>query len=434
MSYRFRSFIIYASKFIIQNSSFKVIMRRAVITGFGLVTPLGCQVEQVWKSVCEGRSGVRLISDETLTGFRSKIGGECLDFTTDGYMESHEAKRIDRFVQYAIVAAMDAVKLSGLDFPKEDRSRCASIIGSGVGGLAEIEIQHQKLIDKGGARVSPFTIPKIMPNAAAGQVSIHYKLTGPSYAVSTACASGANAIHDALGLIRRGVVDVVVTGGTEAALTKLGIAGFCAMRALSERNDDPAGASRPFDKDRDGFVLSEGAGILVLESEEHAKSRGAAILGEILGAGVTSDGTHIAQPDEEGHEAARAMTLALDDAMIAPDRVDYINAHGTSTTLGDLAETAAIKKAFGESAKKIPISSTKSQMGHLLGGSAGVAAILTLLTLRDGVIPPTINLENPDPACDLDYTPQVAREKKCSVAITNSFGFGGHNACLVIGR
>ncbi|MCL2306048.1 MAG: beta-ketoacyl-ACP synthase II, partial [Planctomycetaceae bacterium] len=323
---------------------------------------------------------------------------------------------------------------SGLDFTKEDRSRCASIIGSGVGGLAEIEVQHQKLIDKGPSRVSPFTIPKIMPNAAAGQVSIQYQLTGPSYAVSTACASGANAIRDAIGLIRRGAVDVVITGGTEAALTKLGMSGFCAMRALSERNDDPQRASRPFDKDRDGFVISEGAGILVLESEEHARARGAAILGEILGAGVTSDGTHITQPDEQGLEAARAMTLALNDARVDAAKIDYINAHGTSTTLGDLAETAAIKLAFGDLAKKIPISSTKSQMGHLLGGSAGVAAILTLLTLRDGVIPPTINLENPDPACDLDYTPLVAREKKCSIAITNSFGFGGHNACLVIGR
>ncbi len=407
---------------------------RTVITGIGLVTPLGCQVEQVWKKVCEGESGIRPISEESLMVFRSKIGGECLDFTTDGYMDPHEAKRIDRFVQYAVVAAMEAVKLSGLDFTKEDRSRCASIIGSGVGGLAEIEVQHQKLIDKGPSRVSPFTIPKIMPNAAAGQVSIQYQLTGPSYAVSTACASGANAIRDAIGLIRRGAVDVVITGGTEAALTKLGMSGFCAMRALSERNDDPQRASRPFDKDRDGFVISEGAGILVLESEEHARARGAAILGEILGAGVTSDGTHITQPDEQGLEAARAMTLALNDARVDAAKIDYINAHGTSTTLGDLAETAAIKLAFGDLAKKIPISSTKSQMGHLLGGSAGVAAILTLLTLRDGVIPPTINLENPDPACDLDYTPLVAREKKCSIAITNSFGFGGHNACLVIGR
>ena len=398
------------------------------------MTPLGCQVESVWKSVCEGRSGIRTISDESLSVFRSKIGGECPDFTTDGYMDPHEAKRIDRFVQYAVVAAMDAVKQSGLDFDKEDRSRCASIIGSGVGGLAEIEIQHQRMIDKGASRVSPFTIPKIMPNAAAGQVSIQYKLTGPSYAVSTACASASNAIYDAIGLIRRGAVDVAIAGGTEAALTRLGMAGFSAMRALSERNDAPAAASRPFDRDRDGFVLSEGAGILVLESEEHAKARGAEILGEILGAAITSDGSHITQPDEQGLEAARAMSLALDDAKVEVDQVDYINAHGTATLLGDLAETAAIKKTFGNLAKKIPISSTKSQMGHILGGSAGVAAILTLLSLRDGVIPPTINLENPDPGCDLDYTPLVAREKKCRIAITNSFGFGGHNACVVIGR
>ncbi len=409
-------------------------MRRAVITGIGMVTPLGCRVEQVWKSVREGESGIRRLSDESLLVFRSKIGGECRDFTTDGYLEPHDAKRIDRFVQYAVVAAMDAVRQSGLDFDKEDRNRCASIIGSGVGGLAEIEVQHQRLLDKGPTKVSPFTIPKIMPNAAAGQVSIQYKLTGPSYAVSTACASAANAIRDSLEWIRQGAIDVAITGGTEAALTKLGLAGFSAMRALSERNDEPERASRPFDRDRDGFVLSEGAGILVLESEEHAKARGAEILGEILGAGITSDATHIAQPDDQGLEAARAMSLALADAGIGPEKVDYINSHGTSTPLGDSAETAAIKRAFGDLAKKVPISSMKSQLGHLLGGSAGVAAILTLLAIRDGVIPPTINLENQDPACDLDYTPLVAREKKCSVAITNSFGFGGHNACLVIGR
>ncbi len=409
-------------------------MRRAVITGIGMVTPLGCRVEQVWKSVREGESGIRRLSDESLLVFRSKIGGECRDFTTDGYLEPHDAKRIDRFVQYAVVAAMDAVRQSGLDFDKENRSRCASIVGCGVGGLAEIEVQHQRLLDKGPTKVSPFTIPKIMPNAAAGQVSIQYKLTGPSYAVSTACASAANAIRDSLELIRQGAIDVAITGGTEAALTKLGLAGFSAMRALSERNDEPERASRPFDRDRDGFVLSEGAGILVLESEEHAKARGAEILGEILGAGITSDATHITQPDDQGLEAAQAMSLALADAGIGPEEVDYINAHGTSTPLGDSAETAAIKRAFGDLAKTVSISSMKSQLGHLLGGSAGVAAILTLLAVRDGVIPPTINLENPDPACDLDYTPLIARERKCSVAITNSFGFGGHNACLVIGR
>lgn len=407
-------------------------MDRVVITGLGCVTPLGCNVETVWKKVCDGESGIRTISDESLRCFRSKIAGECLEFTTEGYLDQKDAKRIDRFVQYAMVAAIDAVNQSGLDFEKENRNRCASIIGSGVGGLAEIEVQHTRLTEKGPSRVSPFTIPKIMPNAAAGNVSIHYALTGPSYAVSTACASASNAIIECMERIRRGEIDVAITGGSEAAMTTLGIAGFSAMRALSERNDEPARASRPFDRDRDGFLLSEGAGILVLESYEHAKRRGATILGELIGGGMSSDGTHITQPDEEGIGAARAMDLALADAKLSPSDIGYINAHGTSTTLGDIAETVAIKRSFGKDAYTIPISSTKSQLGHLLGGSGGVATILTLLGIRDGIIPPTINLENPDPLCDLDYTPLHAREKKLTIAMTNSFGFGGHNASLIL--
>ena len=409
-------------------------MNRVVVTGFGFVTPLGCNVETVWKKMCNGESGIRVITGDGYDIFRSKIAGEPPDFTTDGYLDPHEAKRIDRFVQYAVVSTIDAVRQSGLDFTKEDRSRCAAIIGSGVGGLAEIEIQHEKLMTKGPARISPFTIPKIMINAAGGNVSILYGLTGPSYGVATACASANNAIADSFEMIRRGEIDIAITGGAEAAKTKLGMSGFCAMRALSERNDEPHRASRPFDKDRDGFVLSEGAGILVLESYDHAKNRGAEILGEILGFGLTSDATHITQPDEEGIGAARAITLAMECAKVDASQIDYINAHGTSTVLGDIAETVAIKKALGEYAKKISISSTKSHLGHLLGGSGGVATILTLLSLRDGVIPPTINLETPDPLCDLDYTPLVAKEKKCNVAITNSFGFGGHNACLVVSR
>ncbi len=409
-------------------------MKRVVVTGFGLITPLGCETERVWKRVCNGESGIDKISKEDYRIFRSKIAGECTDFAAEDYIPVHEANRLDRFVQFALAASIDAVRQSGLDFEKEDRNRCASVIGSGVGGLGEIETQYQRLIDKGPSKVSPFTIPKIMPNAASGNVSIHFGLHGPSYSVGSACASAANAVADALQLIRRDEADVVITGGSEAALTKLGLSGFSAMRALSERNDEPQKASRPFDRERDGFVLSEGAGVFVLESYEHAKNRGADIIGEILGIGFTSDAAHITQPDKDGIGAARAMTLALANAGINPDQVDYLNAHGTSTTLGDIAETNAIKLAFGPVAKSLAISSTKSQMGHLLGGSSGVALILSLLAIRDGIIPPTINLEYPDPECDLDYTPLTARAKKCSVAVANSFGFGGHNACVVVSR
>jgi 3-oxoacyl-[acyl-carrier-protein] synthase II len=308
------------------------------------------------------------------------------------------------------------------------------VIGSGIGGLNEIEIQHLKLVEKGVPRVSPFVIPKSMPNSAAGNVSIHYGLTGPSHAVSTACASSVNAIADALRLIRYGEADIVLAGGSEAAATSLGLAGFGAMHALSERNLEPEKASRQFDKDRDGFVLSEGCGMLVLESLDHAKKRGANILGEVLGTGLTSDGTHITQPDENGLGATKAIRKALQDAKISPENIDYINAHGTATILGDIAETRAIKHAFGEHAYKVPISSTKSQIGHLLGGSGAVEAIFCLLAIRDGIIPPTINLDAPDPECDLDYTPLTAKERKVEKALSNSFGFGGHNGCLIVGR
>jgi len=357
-----------------------------------------------------------------------------LDFSCEGYILPHEAKRLERFVQYVIVSAIDAVKQSGIDFSREDRDRCAAIVGSGIGGLGEIEYQHERLLEKGPSKVSPFTIPKIMPNAAAGNVSMHFGLHGPSYAVGTACATGINALADAVRMIRYGEVDVVLTGSSEAVITSVGLAGFCAMRALSERNDEPQRASRPFDKDRDGFVLSDGAGMMVLESFEHAKARGAEILGEILGTGCTSDATHIAQPDETGTGAMKAIRRALQDAGVNPQDIDYINAHGTSTQLGDLAETRAIKRAFGDYARTVSISSTKSQIGHLLGGSGAVETIFSLLSIRDGVVPPTINLDEPAPECDLDYTPHTARERKISVALSNSFGFGGHNACVVIAK
>jgi 3-oxoacyl-[acyl-carrier-protein] synthase II len=407
-------------------------MQRVVVTGYGLVTPLGAHAEEVWKLICAGKSGVRratLLDNESVP---VHIAGECLNFSVTDYISQREANRLELFAQYAICAAMDAVCLSGLDFSVLDKDRCAVVIGSGVGGLNEFEIQHSRLLTKGASRVSPFAIPKIMPNSASGNVSIHFGLTGASYAVSSACATSSNAIIDAVRMIRLGEADVVLTGGSEAATTLLGVAGFAAMHALSMRSDDPSCASRPFDRDRDGFVLSDGCGILVLESYEHAVKRGAVMLGEIIGYGLSSDGTHITQPEENGVGAMKAIKKSLDDAGVNPSDIDYINAHATSTILGDITETRAIKLTFGEWAHKIPISSTKSQIGHLLGGSGAVETIFCLLTIRDGVIPPTINLENPDPECDLDYTPLIARECKVKTVLSNSFGFGGHNASIVV--
>ncbi|MCL2710242.1 MAG: beta-ketoacyl-ACP synthase II [Planctomycetaceae bacterium] len=409
-------------------------MQRVVVTGYGFVTPLGCNAEAVWNAVCLGQSGIRRATFNNIESYRSQIVGDCPDFTTDGYLSIQEARRLDRFAQYAVVASIDAVKHAGLDFQHEDRDRCAVVIGSGIGGLQEIETQHLKLTEKGPARVSPFVIPKCMPNAGAGNVSIHYGLTGPSYAVSTACATSVNAIGEALRLIRTGEMDIVLTGGSEAAATTLTLAGFGAMHALSERNHEPEKASRPFDKDRDGFVLSDGCGVLVLESLDHAKKRRAEIVGEVLGTGLSSDGTHVTQPDENGTGAVKAMRKALQDAKVSPDDIGYINAHGTATLLGDVAETRAIKQVLGERAKRVPISSTKSQIGHLLGGSGAVEAIFCLLAMRDGIIPPTINLETPDPECDLNYTPLTARECNVRLALSNSFGFGGHNGCLIVRR
>ena len=408
-------------------------MQRVVVTGYGFVTPLGCNIEAVWKAVCLGQSGIRSATFGNIEAYRSQIIGNCPDFTMEGYLAAPEARRLDRFVQYAMTSSIDAVKHAGLDFQQEDRNRCAVVIGSGIGGLQEIETQYLKLVEKGPARVSPFVIPKCMPNAAAGNVSIHYGLAGPSYAVSTACASSVNAIAEAVRLIRSGEMDIILAGGTEAAGTTLALAGFGAMHALSERNHEPERASRPFDKDRDGFVLAEGGGVLVLESLTHAKKRQATIFGEILGTGLSSDAAHVTQPDENGTGAVKAMQKALQDAKISSDGIDYINAHGTATLLGDVAETRAIKQVFGERAYKIPISSTKSQIGHLLGGSGAVEAVFCLLAMRDGIVPPTVNLDTPDPECDLDYTPQTARECKIKTALSNSFGFGGHNGCLIVG-
>jgi 3-oxoacyl-[acyl-carrier-protein] synthase II len=408
--------------------------RRVVVTGLGVVTSLSCRVDDLWERVCNGESGVRVIQRFDPSAFRTRFGGEVVDFSCEGYIPAKEANRLDRFTQFAVVGAIDAVNDSGLDFSKEDVYRCGVIIGSGVGGLREIEVQHTRLLNKGPDRVSAFTIPKLMLNAASGHVSIQYGLRGPNAGVATACASASNAIADAAKAIQYDDADVVITGGSEAAVTPMGMSGFSAMRALSERNDDPQGASRPFDMERDGFVLGEGAGILILEELEHARARGAKIHAELLGCGISADGGHITQPDKDGLGAAKAMSLALADARLDATEIAYINAHGTSTPLGDAAESAALRTVFKDYAHKVAISSTKSQLGHLLGASGGVELVLTIKAVNRGVVPPTINYRTPDPKCDLDYTPNEARERDIPVAMSNSFGFGGHNASLLVGR
>ncbi|MBN2217666.1 MAG: beta-ketoacyl-ACP synthase II [Pirellulales bacterium] len=408
--------------------------RRVVITGMGVATALGCQVDELWRRICNGECGVRPFTRFECSHYRARFGGEIPDWSPDAYFSSKEAKRLDRFCQFALVSSIDAVRQSGIEFDKEDPFRCGVIIGSGIGGLSEIETQHTRLLERGPEKVSPFTIPKLMVNAAAGQVSIQYGLQGPNTAVSTACASASNAIADAMKTIQRGATDVMITGGSEAALTPMALAGFSSMRALSERNDDPTHASRPFDRDRDGFVMAEGAGIVVLESLEHAKARGAVILAELLGCGASADGTHITQPDENGVGAAKAMSLALTESGLNPTDIDYINTHGTSTPLGDAAETRAIKSVYGDHARRVAISSTKSQLGHLLGASGGVELVLSIMAIHNNVVPPTINYETPDPACDLDYTPNQARQREIRVVMSNSFGFGGHNCSLVVGE
>ncbi len=407
--------------------------RRVVVTGIGAVTSLSCQVDDLWQRILRGESGVHALEAFDTSEHKVKFGGDIHDWSTEGYIDRKESKRIDRFTQFAMVAGIDAVNDAGLDFAKEDPFRSGVILGSGIGGLNEIETQHERLLTKGPDKVSAFTIPKLMVNAASGHVSIRYGLRGPNYAVATACASATNAMGDAFKAIQYDDADIMITGGTEAACTPMGLSGFANMRALSERHDDPAGASRPFDLDRDGFVLSEGAGLLVFEELEHAQKRGARIYAEVLGYGASADGGHITQPDAEGVGAAKAMSCALRDAKLSPESIDYINAHGTSTPLGDKAETHAIKTVFGNHAYKLSISSTKSSLGHLLGASGGVEMVLCMKALQIGICPPTINYTTPDPACDLDYTPNTPRERKLRVVMSNSFGFGGHNASIIAG-
>lgn len=406
---------------------------RVVVSGLGVATAISSQVDDLWKRILAGESGVHPILRFDVSDLKVKIGGEIYGWDPSDHIPPKEIKRIDRFTQFAMVAGIDAVRDAGIDFAQEDPFRCGVILGTGVGGLGEIETQMTRLMSRGPERVSPMTVPRMMLNAASGNLAIHFGVRGPNYAVATACASANNAIGDACRVIQYGEADVVITGGTEAAMTRMGMSAFQNIRALSLRNDEPERASRPFDLDRDGFVLSEGAGLLVLESLEHAQQRNARIYCEVLGHGVSNDAGHITQPDEQGVGAARAMANALESAHLNPEDIDYINAHGTSTPLGDQAETVAVKTVFQDWVRSISISSTKSHLGHLLGASGGVELVLTINAMRDGVVPATINLDTPDPNCDLDFTPNQPRERKIRRAMSNSFGFGGHNASIIVG-
>lgn len=410
--------------------------RRVVVTGMGVVTALGHEVPELWDNICAGKSGIGLIRRFDCSTFKVKFGGEIQNFNLSDHLKllDKEIRRLDRFVQFAMAASAKAIADSGIDFEQGDPYQHGVLIGSGIGGLSEIETQHATLFDQGPAKVSPLMIPKLMVNAASGNVSVNWKLRGPNSAVATACASATNAIGDAFRLIQLGYADVMVTGGSESAMTPMGLSGFARMQALSTRNEDPQGASRPFDKGRDGFVMAEGAGVVVLEEYEHAKARGANIVAEVLGYGMSADGNHMTAPDPEGRGAARAMSQALRDARLNPEQIDYINAHGTSTPLGDAAETTAIKSVYREHARKLSVSSTKSQLGHLLGASGGPEFVISALALKNQVAPPTINLDEPDELCDLDYVPHQARGMKIDRVMKNSFGFGGHNACLILGR
>jgi len=409
--------------------------RRVVITGLGAITSLGSNTRAFWQAVCEGRSGVSPITRFDTTGFDVRIASWLPDFDPSPVVPPREARRVDRYAQFALVAADEAVRDAGLDLEREDRDRMGAIVGTGIGGLEEIEEQKATLIARGPQRVSPFLIPKMMANCAGGLIAIRFGLRGPNSTVVTACASSSHAIGEAYRTIQQDEADVILSGGSEAALTPIGLASFCALKGLSTRNDDPAGASRPFDKDRDGFLLSEGAGVVIIEELSHALARGAEIYCELIGYGSSADAYHITAPDPEGNGAVLAMEDALHDGGVAPEEVDYINAHGTSTVLGDVAETRAIKRTFGHHATDgLLVSSTKSATGHLLGASGGVELIACAKAIQDGVLPATLNLEDPDDECDLDYVPLTPREAKVNVILSNSFGFGGHNACLLVRR
>lgn len=406
--------------------------RRAVITGLGAITSIGHTAEEFWKSCLAGNSGIDTITAFDPTGFAVRIAGEVRGFEPADFIDKKEARRMDRCVQLGIAASDMAIKDASLDMSKADANKVGTIVGSGIGGIGTFETQHEVLLSKGPSRVSPFFVPMMIIDMVPGMISMRHGLKGPNYAVVSACASAAHAMGISLRMIRDGDADVVVTGGSEAAITPMTVAGFASMKALSTRNDDPPAASRPFDAERDGFVIGEGAGIFVFESLEHARKRGARILAEVAGYGATADAYHMTAPSPGGEGGARSMKAALDDARIPPEDVSYINAHGTSTPHNDKLETTAIKTVFGEAAGRIPISSTKSMIGHLLGSGGAVELVATVLSIRDGKVHPTINLTHPDPECDLDYIPEGPRDLDVRAALTNSFGFGGHNATLVI--
>ncbi len=407
--------------------------RRVVVTGMGLICALGQTSTEVWQNIVAGKSGVSKITRFDTTQYACQIAAEVKDFDPLKFIEKKEVKKMGRFIHFAMAAADEAMKMSELKVTPENATRVGVHIGSGVGGFDVIEREHAELLKGGPRKISPFFIPAAIVNLAAGHVSIRYGAKGPNEATATACTTSAHAIGDAYKIIQRCDADVMIAGGSEAAITPMGVGGFAAMRALSTRNDDPATASRPWDRERDGFVIGEGAGILVLEDLEFARNRGAKILAEIIGYGMSADAYHITQPAEEGEGGWRVMTTAIHDAKLSPSDIDYVNAHGTSTPIGDVLETMAIKRTFGADTKT-PVSSTKSMTGHLLGGAGGLEAGITILALRDQILPPTINLTNPDPACDLDYVPNVARKAPLNIALSNSFGFGGTNGSLIFKR
>ena len=408
--------------------------RRVVVTGLGLTSPVGNEIDTFWSSLCSGKSGIGPVTLFDTTEYPCKIAGEVKDIDFSQYVDVKEVKRTDRAILLAIVAAKKALDNSALDMSSLDMERCGTIIGSGIGGLSTLETEHSKLVQRGPNRVSPFLIPMMIPDMSAGMVSISSGFKGPNYAVVSACASGAHSIGDAFMMIKCGLVDLVMAGGTEAVITPLAFAGFCSMKALSTRNENPTKASSPFDVKRDGFVMGEGSGIIILESLEHALARKAKIYAEMLGYGASGDAYHLSAPAPEGAGAQTAIRMALSSANLKPSQIDYINAHGTSTPLNDKLESNAIRKVFGEAADSVAISSTKSMTGHLLGASGAIEFIASVLAIKNETIPPTINYENPDPECDLNYTPNVAVKKKIRYALSNSFGFGGHNACLALGK
>ncbi|MBN1526057.1 MAG: beta-ketoacyl-ACP synthase II [Candidatus Omnitrophica bacterium] len=410
--------------------------RRVVVTGLGTISPIGNTVQDFWDSILKGKSGVKRLTCFDPTYFTSKIGAEVKNFDPSLYLSAKDTRRMDRFVQFAVAAAKMAIADSKIDLDKTDRNRAGVMVGSGIGGLHTIEKEYTQYLalghEKGPDRISPFLIPMLIVNMASGQISIQCGLKGPNSAVATACATGNHAIGDAFRIVQRDEADMMIAGGAEAAITFAGFGGFCALKALSTRNDEPERASRPFDKNRDGFIMGEGSGIVVLEEMEHAMKRNAPIYCEVIGYGMSGDAYHMTAPDPEADGATRCMVASVKDAGVKPEEVDYINAHGTSTVYNDKIETLAIKKVFGAHAKKLAVSSTKSVMGHLLGAAGGVEMIVCALAIKHGIMPPTINYETPDPDCDLDYVPNTPRAAKIGVAMSNSLGFGGHNATLVV--